>query len=62
MHTRRAGLSLRRQLAPHGITLITRGSRYDSMDPDHWWRDRGDLRFTLFEYQKLALYWLRLAD
>ena len=31
------------------------------MDPEHWWRDRDDLRFTLFEYQKLALYWLRIA-
>jgi uncharacterized SAM-binding protein YcdF (DUF218 family) len=62
MHTRRARLSLGRQLAPHGIELIARGSRYDSMDPDHWWRDREDLRFTLFEYQKLALYWLRIAD
>jgi uncharacterized SAM-binding protein YcdF (DUF218 family) len=62
MHTRRAGLSLRRQLAPHGITLVTRASRYDSMDPEHWWRDRGDLRFTLFEYQKLGLYWMRIAD
>ncbi len=62
MHTRRARLALRRQLAPSGIEVIARGSRYDSMDPDHWWRDREDLRFTLFEYQKLALYWLRIAD
>jgi uncharacterized SAM-binding protein YcdF (DUF218 family) len=62
MHTRRARLSLRRQLTPNGIELIARGSRYDSMDPDHWWRDREDLRFTLFEYQKLALYWMRIAD
>jgi uncharacterized SAM-binding protein YcdF (DUF218 family) len=62
MHTRRARLALRRQLTPLGITLIMRGSRYDSMDPEHWWHDRDDLRFTLFEYQKLALYWLRIAD
>ncbi|MGH9203256.1 MAG: YdcF family protein [Vicinamibacterales bacterium] len=62
MHTRRAGLALRRRLTPYGITLIARGSRYDLMDAEHWWRDRDDLRFTLFEYQKLALYWLRIAD
>ena len=62
MHTRRARLALDRQLAPHGIALVMRGSRYDSMDPEHWWRDRDDLRFTLFEYQKLILYWLRIAD
>ena len=62
MHTRRARLALRRQLTPFGIELIARGSRYDAMDADHWWRDREDLRFTLFEYQKLALYWLRIAD
>lgn len=62
MHTRRAALALRRQLTPLGITLIARGSRYDAMDPEHWWRDRDDLRFTLFEYQKLLLYWLRIAD
>ncbi len=54
MHTRRARLALRRQLTPHGIELVMRGSRYDSMDPEHWWRDREDLRFTLFEYQKLG--------
>lgn len=62
MHTRRASLALRRRLAPLGITLIARASKYDAMDPEHWWRDRDDLRFTLFEYQKLALYWLRIAD
>jgi uncharacterized SAM-binding protein YcdF (DUF218 family) len=62
MHTRRARLALRRQLTPLGITLIMRGSHYDSMDPEHWWHDRDDLRFTLFEYQKLGLYWLRIAD
>lgn len=62
MHTRRAGLSLRRQLDPHGITLIARASHYDVMKPDVWWRDRDDLRFTLFEYQKLLLYRLRIAD
>jgi uncharacterized SAM-binding protein YcdF (DUF218 family) len=62
MHTRRASLALRRRLEPAGISLITRGSRYDVMDADHWWRERDDLRFTLFEYQKLFLYWTRLAD
>jgi uncharacterized SAM-binding protein YcdF (DUF218 family) len=62
MHTRRARLALRRQLSPQGIELVARGSRYDLMDPEHWWRDREDLRFTLFEYQKLGLYWLRIAD
>jgi uncharacterized SAM-binding protein YcdF (DUF218 family) len=62
MHTRRARLALRRQLSPRGIEPVVRGSRYDSMDPDHWWREREDLRFTLFEYQRLALYWLRIAD
>jgi uncharacterized SAM-binding protein YcdF (DUF218 family) len=62
MHTRRAGIAIGRRLEPLGIDVLVRGSRYDQMDVEHWWRDRDDFRFTLFEYQKLALYWVGLAD
>jgi len=62
MHTRRAGIAIGRKLAPLGISVAVRGSRYDQMDVEHWWRDRDDLRFTIFEYQKLALYWIGIGD
>lgn len=61
-HTRRAGLVIRRRLAGTGIEPIMRASRYDRSDVDAWWRQRGTLRFTLFETQRLIAYWLRLAD
>lgn len=62
MHTRRAELAMGRRAARMGVTIQVHGSRYDGMDVDHWWRRRGDLRFVLFEVQKLALYWTGIAD
>jgi len=61
-HTRRARLVMRRRLAPTGATVIVRASRYDRSDVEHWWRDRGTARFTLFELQRLFFYWIGAAD
>lgn len=61
-HTRRARLAMRRRLDGFGITVIVRYSRYDQSDVDRWWAQRGTLRFTLFEYQRLLGYWTGLAD
>ncbi len=40
------------------IKVVTRPSKYDSFDPENWWRVRKDFRQTLFEYQKLAHHYL----
>ncbi len=61
-HTRRARLVMNRRVAPTGGQVILRASRYDLTDADGWWRQRGTLRFTLFETQRLIAYWLGIAD
>ncbi|HWQ68864.1 MAG TPA: YdcF family protein [Patescibacteria group bacterium] len=38
------------------ITIISRPTRYDTFDPEGWWRSRADAREVLFEYQKLLDY------
>ncbi len=60
-HTRRAGLSMRRVVS-EGVKVTVRASRYDRADVNRWWTNRSTLRFTLFETQRLAAYWLGLAD
>jgi uncharacterized SAM-binding protein YcdF (DUF218 family) len=62
LHTARAALTLRRHLAPMGKQVIVRASRYDDADIDRWWSNRSDLRFVLFEAQKLIAYGLGLGD
>lgn len=61
-HTRRARMEMNRKLAGSGVTIIMRPSRYDRSNVDQWWQSRGTIRFTLFETQRLAAYWLHLAD
>lgn len=61
-HTRRARLVTRRRMAGTGVEIIVRYSRIDDSDPEHWWRDRSTLRFTLFETQRLFGYWIGVAD
>ena len=61
-HTRRARLVMNRRLADTDATAILRASRYDKTNVDAWWRERGTVRFTLFETQRLIAYWLRIAD
>lgn len=40
------------------IKLITRPSKYDTFDPRNWWNIRRDFKQVLFEYEKLANYYL----
>ncbi len=61
-HTRRARLVMNRRLADTEGKVILRASRYDKTNVDAWWRQRGTVRFTLFETQRLIAYWLRIAD
>lgn len=62
LHTARARLVIERRLAGTGVEIIMRAPRHDRSDIDRWWANRGDLRFSLFEAQKLVAYWLRIAD
>lgn len=57
VHTRRAGLIFR-HLAGRRCRIIVRPSRYDPLDPASWWRNRIFLRHVVFEYQKLAVFFL----
>jgi uncharacterized SAM-binding protein YcdF (DUF218 family) len=62
LHTARARLVMQRHLEGTGARVLMRGSRYDPADVDHWWRRRTDLRFALFEAQKMLAYAMGLAD
>jgi uncharacterized SAM-binding protein YcdF (DUF218 family) len=61
-HTRRARLVMNRRMRGTGADVIVRASRYDRDDAERWWRNRGTLRFTLFETQRLFAYWIGVAD
>ena len=54
--------AMRRRARGTGVEYLVRGSKYDPMDVDRWWQHRPDLRFVLFESQKLLLYWIGVAD
>ncbi len=43
------------------IAIISRPTRYDSFDPDGWWRSRTDAKEVLAEYEKLLSYWVQTA-
>ncbi|OFW02434.1 MAG: hypothetical protein A3I61_13305 [Acidobacteria bacterium RIFCSPLOWO2_02_FULL_68_18] len=60
-HLRRAGFAFRRELRGTGVEVVMRGSRYDTADPDWWWRHRTDLRDVFPEVPKLIAYVLGLG-
>ena len=43
------------------IAIISRPSRYDTFDPEGWWRSRVDAKEVLLEYEKLLNYWVQSA-
>jgi len=59
-HLRRVRLATRRELAGTDVTLILRGSRYDTSTPDRWWQRRADIRWLMSEVPKLFAYKLGL--
>ena len=61
-HLRRVALATRRELAGTGVTLIRRGSRYDTSTPDRWWHRRADIRWLMSEVPKLFAYELGLRS
>lgn len=61
-HTRRTLYAFERAFRGTGITIRTRGTRFDTSHPDEWWKHRADIRFVLSEYGKLLAYRLGLED
>jgi uncharacterized SAM-binding protein YcdF (DUF218 family) len=58
-HTSRVSLIVRYVFdSPWQVAVV--GSRYSQFRPDGWWRDVGDARIFLVEFQKLILYELIL--
>ena len=45
-----------------GIDVQVRGSRYDEVDPDRWWKRRDDFRYVSWELQKLIAYRLGVGS
>lgn len=60
LHTARAGHVIRRALGKLPVDVRLHASRYDGTDPEHWWRSRKDIRFVLFEWQKVLAYALHV--
>ena len=61
-HTRRAQFAFQRELKGTGIAVQVRGTRYDDIDPERWWKRRGDFRFVTWELQKLIAYRLGVGS
>jgi uncharacterized SAM-binding protein YcdF (DUF218 family) len=56
-HTRRAAM-IYRYLAGSSFRIISRPARDDEFEPSRWWRNRTFRRRLVFEYQKLAAFFL----
>lgn len=60
-HLRRAGFAFRRELRGTGVQPMMRGTRYDGLEPNRWWRQRSDIREIIPEVPKLIAYLLGLG-
>jgi hypothetical protein len=56
-HTRRTRLTARYVLGP-GFDLAVVASKHGGLDPDAWWKNNGDVRTFLIEFEKLVAYTL----
>jgi uncharacterized SAM-binding protein YcdF (DUF218 family) len=61
-HTRRSLFAFQREMQGTGIDVQVRGTRYDDIDPERWWKRRGDFRFVTWELQKLIAYRLGVGS
>ena len=59
-HSTRARKILAR-ISAGRIAIISRPSRYDTFDPESWWRSRRDAKEVLAEYEKLVNHWVQVA-
>ncbi|MBA3639520.1 MAG: YdcF family protein [Acidobacteriota bacterium] len=61
-HTRRSLFAFQRELLGTGIDVQVRGTRYDDIDPDRWWKRRHDFRYVTWELQKYIAYRLGVGS
>jgi uncharacterized SAM-binding protein YcdF (DUF218 family) len=59
-HTTRATKLFNLVVGGEGVKIITRPSKYDTFDPENWWKERRDLKQIIWEYQKLLYYYYLL--
>jgi uncharacterized SAM-binding protein YcdF (DUF218 family) len=62
LHTRRAGIAMRRAFDGTNVQIVIRASRYDDDDPAHYWQKRRTTRALMSELPKLIAYWIGLGD
>lgn len=60
-HSTRASKILAR-VSSRRITIISRPTRYDTFNPEGWWRSRADAKEVLLEYEKLLNYLVQSAS
>ena len=60
-HSTRASKILAR-VSGGRIAIISRPTRYDTFDPEGWWRSRADAKEVLAEYEKLLNYLVQSAS
>ena len=56
LHTRRAGVAMRRAVAGTEIRILMRASRYDTDNPARWWQRRSTIRSVMHELPALVAY------
>jgi uncharacterized SAM-binding protein YcdF (DUF218 family) len=59
IHTRRCWLVFRKLFEGSDVRGLSLPSKYSRFKAEDWWKDRGDLRDVLFEYEKLLYYKLK---
>ena len=60
-HLRRTAFAFGRELGESNVEVMMRGSRYDGLQPERWWRTRSDIRTIIPEVPKLIAYLLGLG-
>ena len=59
-HTRRSLYAFEREFRGSGVQIQVHATRFDTAQPNAWWKHRGDFRYVISEYQKLLAYRLGL--
>jgi uncharacterized SAM-binding protein YcdF (DUF218 family) len=60
-HLRRAAFAFRRELQGTDVQILMRRTRYETFEPDQWWRQRRDIRAVVEELPRLAAYVMGLG-
>lgn len=60
-HLRRARFAFRRELRGTGVDVLMRGTRYEGMHPNEWFKHRRDIREIVAEMPRLVAYVMGLG-